>query len=126
MPTGAAASSGGSSGGCSDLLPSPLVPSAQWQTACLHKRPHVGLCRHQAVSLAQEPPRPLNCPLPACCRRRQVAAAAAVEAPPAQQLDWDQVAAELETKSPLEIMDHVRLPARCLLGPVPGSRKGVV
>lgn len=47
-------------------------------------------------------------------RHRQVAAAAAatVDAPPAQQLDWDQVAAELETKSPLEIMDHVRLPAR--------------
>lgn len=37
----------------------------------------------------------------------QVAAAAAtVDAPATQQLDWDQVAAELETKSPLEIMDH--------------------
>lgn len=39
------------------------------------------------------------------------AAAATVDAPATQQLDWDQVAAELETKSPLEIMDHVRLPA---------------
>lgn len=34
--------------------------------------------------------------------------AAAVEAPPAAQLDWEALAAEMDNKSPLEIMDHVR------------------
>lgn len=38
----------------------------------------------------------------------QAVNAAAVEAPPAAQLDWETLAAEMDSKSPLEIMDHVR------------------
>ena len=43
--------------------------------------------------------------------RSQRVSAAAVEAPPAQQLDWEALGAELDAKSPLEIMDHVSPPA---------------
>ena len=54
----------------------------------------------------------------------QVIAAAAVAAPPA--LDWEKVAADLDLKSPLEIMDHVRHASSSLRPPrLPHRPNGV-
>lgn len=50
----------------------------------------------------------LSAPARPCAARVQAAVnAAAVEAPPQAQLDWETLAAEMDSKSPLEIMDHV-------------------
>ncbi|PRW60889.1 transducin beta 3 isoform A [Chlorella sorokiniana] len=72
-----------------------------------------------AVRRSQNGPKPMAStgvarPAQASARRQTACAAsgqqavnaAAVEAPPAAQLDWEALAAEMDSKSPLEIMDH--------------------
>jgi hypothetical protein len=93
-------------GGGWPAAPLPATPTAfahpLRQPGCVHAAAAAGTSCKLRWSTVPAPCPALPSPGP------QVNAAAAVEAPAAASVDWASVAAQLDTKSPLEIMDHVR------------------